>query len=265
MKPTLRHFAEALGQLAFVDATLTNPTGSALNLEHVHAGTLFLKPKMPLEGTVHLTDAHVDDYVDSQATWPPDIRLDGFTYGKLVATPEVNTTARLRWLKRDPHRYTPQLYEQLAATYRKAGRDEAARRVAIAKQWRRRRELNPLGKLWNWLLYVTVGYGYRTWLAVPWLTVLLAAGTRVFDHAYPKHMVAARQPAPEFHPLAYTLDRLLPRAPPKCGDGRCGWSDRLDVKQARESETMRFSSPHDLTDTRACRPIIPHPRCRCRP
>jgi hypothetical protein len=28
---------------------------------------------------------------------------------------------------------------------------------------------------------------------------------------------------------------------------------------------MRFSSPHDLTDTRACRPIIPHPRRRCRP
>ncbi|HZD69753.1 MAG TPA: transposase family protein [Actinomycetes bacterium] len=27
----------------------------------------------------------------------------------------------------------------------------------------------------------------------------------------------------------------------------------------REPETMRFSSPHDLTDTRACRPIIPIP------
>jgi hypothetical protein len=31
------------------------------------------------------------------------------------------------------------------------------------------------------------------------------------------------------------------------------------VRQAREPETMRFSSPHDLTDTRACRPIIPIP------
>src|SRR5215212_78896 len=39
----------------------------------------------------------------------------------------------------------------------------------------------------------------------------------------------------------------------------------MNVRQAREPETMRFSSPHDLTDTRACRPIIPHPRRRHRP
>jgi hypothetical protein len=56
-----------------------------------------------------------------------------------------------------------------------------------------------------------------------------------------------------------------PRVPAKCRDGRCGWSDRMNVRQARDSETMRFSSPHDPTDTRACRPIIPHPRRRHRP
>jgi hypothetical protein len=31
------------------------------------------------------------------------------------------------------------------------------------------------------------------------------------------------------------------------------------MRQAREPETMRFSSPPDLTDTRACRLIIPIP------
>jgi DDE_Tnp_1-associated len=50
------------------------------------------------------------------------------------------------------------------------------------------------------------------------------------------------------------------RAPAKCHDGRCGWSDRMDVRQARDSETMRFSSPHDLTDTRARRSITLHSR-----
>jgi hypothetical protein len=44
------------------------------------------------------------------------------------------------------------------------------------------------GKLWNWLLYVTVGYDYRTWLAGLWLVGLLAVGTLVFDRAYPIHM-----------------------------------------------------------------------------
>ena len=33
----------------------------------------------------------------------------------------------------------------------------------------------------------------------------------------------------------------------------------MNVRQAGEPETMGFSSPHDLTDTRVCRPIIPHP------
>ena len=37
------------------------------------------------------------------------------------------------------------------------------------------------------------------------------------------------------------------------------------MRQAWEPETMRCSSPHDLTDTPACRPIIPHPRRRHRP
>jgi hypothetical protein len=43
--------------------------------------------------------------------------------------------------------------------------NEAARRVLITKQWRRRRARNPAGKLWNWLLYLSVGYGYHIWLA----------------------------------------------------------------------------------------------------
>jgi hypothetical protein len=54
------------------------------------------------------------------------------------------------------------------------------------------------------------------------------------------------------------------RAPAKCRVGRCGWSDRVDVRQARDSGTMRFSSPHDLTDTRACRRIVSRPRRRHR-
>jgi hypothetical protein len=82
--------------------------------------------------------------------------------------------------------------------------------VGIAKQWRRRRELNPLGKIWNWLLYLTVGYGYRTWLAALWLTALLAIGTAVFTNAYPTHLRSASPSGPEFQPVAYTLDVLLP-------------------------------------------------------
>jgi hypothetical protein len=45
--------------------------------------TLILRLTIPPEGTVDLTRAQVDAYADSQASWPKDLRLRGFTYGGL--------------------------------------------------------------------------------------------------------------------------------------------------------------------------------------
>jgi hypothetical protein len=102
------------------------------------------------------------------------------------------------------------VYDQLAAAYLRTGYEEAARKVRIAKQWHRRAVLNPAGRLLNWLLYVTVGYGYRTWLAGAWLAGLIAIGTWVFSHAYPDNMTPVSTHPPAFHALAYTLDVLVP-------------------------------------------------------
>jgi hypothetical protein len=205
--------AHIRGRLSLRDATLSNPGGVALDLEYLRADTLLLLPKAPPTGTVRLTNAHVDIYSDSQATWPQDLRLGGFTYGALDARGEVDVTSRLRWLERDPDGYTPQLYEQLAAVYRNAGRDDAARKVAIAKQRRRRQALNRPSKVWNSLLRWTIGYGYRTWQAGLWLLGFLVVGWMVFAWAYPAHMTPTKQagePLPRFQPLVYALDTLLP-------------------------------------------------------
>jgi hypothetical protein len=160
---------------------------------------------------VDLVAAHVGVFVDEQESWPPAkrLRLRGFTYDALHNT-EIGVKARLSWLARDKDGYSPQLYEQLAAVYRRAGHEENARRVAIEKQRRRRSTLNPLGKAWSWLLDLTVGFGYRTWQAAVWLLGLLLVGTWVFDRAYPVSMVPAKQPVPPFHAVVYTLDVLVP-------------------------------------------------------
>jgi hypothetical protein len=200
------------GQLHFRDATLSNPDGLALDLERLRADTLLLLPKAPPQGTVRFTNAQLHSYSDSQATWPPDLRLSGFTYGSLHAKPEVDVTARLSWLEHDPGGYIPQLYEQLAASYRKAGRDDAARKVAIAKQRRRRQTLNWPGRWWNTLLRWTVGYGYQTWKAGLWLLGLVGLGWIIFDLAHPAHLTTAKPPGqrPWFHAGLYALDLLLP-------------------------------------------------------
>jgi hypothetical protein len=197
------------GQLGIRKATLANSGGQALNLQQVRATALFLQPEKRPDGMVDLTAARVGTFVDDQETWPEKLRLRGFVYD-VVHNDKVSVRGRLGWLQRNRDGYTPQPYDQLAAAYRRDGRDEAARRVLIAKQWRRRGRLNP----WNWLLYGTVSYGYRTWLAALWLLLALWAGTNALDDA---HQAGLLDPAkdnlgqqPTFHPLTYALDLLLP-------------------------------------------------------
>jgi hypothetical protein len=203
------------GRLSFDGATLTNPNPdrSTLDLQELDAHVLSLRPQAPPEGHIDLTHAHVRVLVDPQAAWPQSLGLWSFVYEVLYEHPRIDVTARLAWLERDPRGYAPQPYEQLAAVYRRAGRDEDARRVAIAKQRRRRKERRLPGRAWGVLLDVLVGYGYRTWLGGLWLLGLLLVGWVVFARAYPAHMIPANQPGeplPHFQPLVYALDTLLP-------------------------------------------------------
>ena len=197
------------GHIDLSGAKLTGSDGVALVLVGTRADTLLLLPDGRPNGVVDLTGARVGSLFDDETTWPAELALDGFVYESLD-NDAVGVRARLGWLARNRGGYTPQTYEQLAAAYRRAGREEAARRVAITKQWHRRRQLNPLGRAWNWLLYLTVGYGYRTWLAAVWLAGLTVLGNLVFTNAFPAHMRPATGSAPAFNAVGYTLDVLLP-------------------------------------------------------
>jgi hypothetical protein len=193
------------------DGTFTNPGDLAIDFERLNASALYLLPRSAPDGLVDLSHARVGSYHDDPASWPETLDLRGFVYHTLV-NDQVDVRSRLRWLERQPGAYLPQPYDQLAAAYRNTGQEDAARLAAIGKQRRRRHALNPAGKLVNWLLYLTVGYGYRTWLAALWLAGLLAFGTGIFAYAHPGHMTATTTPAPAFHPVAYTLDVLVPIA-----------------------------------------------------
>ncbi|RSM60393.1 hypothetical protein DMH04_54165 [Kibdelosporangium aridum] len=197
------------GTLLLREATLRNAGGTAFSFRSGRARTMGFQLQEPPLGAVVLTNAQVEEFDDESETWPEVIWLRGFKYDTL-RNETISVRSRLNWLTRHPDGFAPGTYDNLATAYKQAGQAEAARRVAIAKHWRRRRELKLPGKLWNWLLYLTVGYGYRTWLAGLWLAGLLLVGAAVFADAYPSDMLQASTTVPAFQPLAYSLDVLLP-------------------------------------------------------
>jgi hypothetical protein len=213
------------GTLNLIDAHLqANRDGSALLLQQLQASVLLLQPQEPLDGLVDLTHARVGTLVDNEASWPQRLRVRGFVYDTLYEASTIRAAARLRWLKLDEEGYSPQPYEQLAAVYRRAGRDQDARTVALAKQRARRRALAKghhgyrrllarSRQAWSLLLDVLVGYGYRTWLAGLWLLGFVLAGWWIFDRAHLAHLLIAPKPPgerPLFNGGLYALDLLLP-------------------------------------------------------
>ncbi|WP_405805139.1 oxidoreductase [Streptomyces sp. NBC_00210] len=171
----------------------------------------------PPSGTVDLRGAQVSYLHDSDHSWPDVVELDGFVYGSIKVDEagerreavgrRDSVARRVAWIRRGPG-YNPQPYEQLASWYRKAGHDDDARRVLLAKQRHRRQTLPPAARVWGHLLDVTVGYGYRPWLAGVWLLALTLLGTLSFGTHSP-NPVKPGEGAP-FQPLVYTLDLLIP-------------------------------------------------------
>ncbi|GGV97578.1 oxidoreductase [Streptomyces narbonensis] len=201
--------------LTFEGAHL-NGVGTALVGTAMHVGDFDFRTATPPTGAVDLRSAHATWCQDGERSWPEEVLLEGFTYDSIRsgdttfatgATTRDDVANRLAWVRRNPG-YAPQPYEQLAGRYRQIGHDGDARRVLLAKQRHRRRTLHPAGRLWGHLLDVTVGYGYRPWLAGVWLLALTLLGTLVFRADSPSP-VKPGEGAP-FQPFVYTLDLLIP-------------------------------------------------------
>jgi hypothetical protein len=212
--------AQIGGQLDLSHVHLSNPEGLALDLEDLEAAELWLLPAgAPPEGVVDLTDARVRQFHDA-APEPesPDAeptryraRLSGFAFESLGPHSD-DCAARLDWLARAEEGYLPHAYDQLASVYKRAGREEDARRVAIAKERLRRRGLAAPARTLSYVLDATVGYGYRTWRAVYALLTIVMIGWGVFAWASWGHLSETRADGqrPPFQPWLYSIDAVLP-------------------------------------------------------
>jgi hypothetical protein len=203
--------ARVAGALSFDGAEL-GYDGLALDLSEAHVGSkLTLRYARTPRGGVDLTGASLRAIEDDPRTWPARLRLRRCEYDDLRASPDVGVDGRLEWLRRDPQGYVPEPYEQLISHYRRHGQEVDARRVAIARERRRREVLPRPWRVWNRFLEMSVGYGYTPWKAGAWLLVLLAAGTIVFAGAYPHDLTRAHADGVRpFQPLIYTLDVMVP-------------------------------------------------------
>ncbi|MDX3451479.1 membrane-associated oxidoreductase [Streptomyces sp. ME02-8801-2C] len=194
------------GSLDFTRARLSNPGGTALRASSCTIGELWLYRCAPIEGRLHLRRSRIDVLGFESEVAPGEVLFNNLTYTAL--NPHEPTHRRLPLLERDGDGYVPYAYEQLAAAYRHAGDEGAARRVQLAKLRRHRATLPWLGRTWGHLQDTTVGYGFRPLRAAVWLLSLLAAGSIAFALHHPSPLKADE--APEFNPVFYTLDLLLP-------------------------------------------------------
>lgn len=197
---------------------------AAANLSNAQFTTLQLRGEPP-PGYLDFTSAKADFFKDSAAYWQRgDVILDGFEY-RSIEMKWVTVTQREQWLGRamqasrrkpggDHDGYLPQPYEQLAAAYRRAGDDPAARRIQLAK-YRQRDRVTPwrrwYSKLWNFVQDVVIGYGYRPLRAFLWLVGLFALGVVLFRYfSTPFWIASGNRTFTLSDSAGYTLDLLLP-------------------------------------------------------
>ncbi|MGW7455062.1 membrane-associated oxidoreductase [Streptomyces sp. NPDC054787] len=194
------------GQLNLAYARFVNPGGVALRASSCVIGEVWLRACDTVQGSVNLRRSQVDMLHMPPETWPEQIRIDGLTYRTLV--PHLPADQRLPALEREQSGYLPYAYEQLAAAYRTAGDEAAARTVQLAKLRRHRRTQPRHARVWGLLQDATVGYGFRPLRAAGWLLALLMTGWIAYGLQPPRPIKEGE--APDFNPVFYTLDLMLP-------------------------------------------------------
>ncbi|MDQ1049937.1 membrane-associated oxidoreductase [Streptomyces sp. V4I2] len=194
------------GRLDLSYARLSNPGDAALRAGSCTIGELWLRRSPPMEGFLNLRRAQIDVLFLEPEAVPDRVLLNGLVYTTL--TPHESAERRLPMLSREGEGYLPHTYEQLTAAYLRVGDDHAARVVQLAKLRRHRRTLPWYGRVWGHLQEATVGYGFRPLLAGVWLLSLLAIGSVAYALHHPRPLKPSE--APDFNPLFYTLDLLLP-------------------------------------------------------
>jgi hypothetical protein len=223
-------FAKVGHSLSFNDAHFGGAGDNGLNAERAAvAGMIYWVNVTHTSRTIlDLANGRAQGLGDDAVSWPApgNLNLDGFVYESIVEGP-TDAAARLRWLGRQAPGYRPQPYEELARVLTSDGDTSGATDVLIAQR-RAQREFGNLGRperMWNLLLEITIGYGYRPLRALWWILGFVLFGTALFGagyrmrvitpseaDAYGKYAETGSAPGhyPPFNAFVYSLENFLP-------------------------------------------------------
>jgi hypothetical protein len=208
------------------------------------ADALRWAPAEQVSGQVNLEGATVGELEDDwsggrkNGCWPVGgrLRLDGFTYGRFSGQQQAKAEQRLAWIHSQYQpgaagsqaEFASQPYEQLAAVYRRAGKDDEAREVAIARRrdLRKYGALNPYRRFGNWLLDWSIKYGYKAWRAGAGLAAAFVVFAILSFLAQQHHLMVpvgdtdglhftpsatrCTSSYPCFSPVGYAIDTVIP-------------------------------------------------------
>jgi hypothetical protein len=186
---------DARGTVRLVGATVhgsvvlrraTIKSDDALLLMRTSIGTWLALERSSLAGAVRLQRAEAAGLMDDLGSgrrlgsWSDaaPLVLGGFDYRLFAGEASWDPDLRFAWL-RSTDRYDAAAWTRLAAVYRSAGRENDARNAAIAGEndRLRRGDLNLPRTIGRWLLKLSIGHGYRPWLAGIWAAGVVAVFT----------------------------------------------------------------------------------------
>lgn len=218
------------GSLSFNSARFIGSGPNGLNAERARVGgTLYWTDITTTPQTVlDLDDAQVGALWDSPQSWPAPghLMINGLVYRSFGEAPDDADT-RLRWLALQPPGYRAQPFNQLAEVLHNDGREVEAMTVLIAQRDARRRfgGLTRAERAWQFLLKITVGYGYRPLQALWWILAFVVLGTLLFGWGYRAGLVTPTEASayetfiseggspkyyPPFNAFVYSLENFLP-------------------------------------------------------
>jgi hypothetical protein len=207
-------------ELACFHATLVNGADVALgSRDAVIDGALIFR-NVSVTGGLDLFRASattLDDDLgredDPLGSWSgvKPLVLDGFDYGRFDVKADWDSKTRGRWLE-GTFGFQQGAWQQLIEVYRSVGRDDEATRTAIAMHNDRvRRAGLPWYRRWGReVLRVTVGHGYRPWLAGIWAVAIIAAFALIVWQWSGMFVSETEGLTNAPQPVAYAADTFLP-------------------------------------------------------